>query len=119
MVRVMAKTTQAATMAVGVVIGTLMSATPVAASPPAPAPTTDQKQTLFIQYLTDHGVPFTSRPQALKLAQTTCAHLGSGSSTSLQDAVTAIQNSITMRPEQVQQFAGASRAVFCPDTKIS
>jgi hypothetical protein len=106
-------------VAVGAMGGALVVAVPSAASPPTPSPTVDQKQALFIQYLTDHGVPFTSKPRAISLAQSTCTILGSGSATRLQDAAAAIQNNISMRPEQVQQFAGAATAVFCPSVKIA
>lgn len=101
------------------VAGAVVVAAPVLAAPATPAPTVDQKQDLFMQYLTDHGVPFTSRAQALRLAQSTCSTLGSSSPTRVQDAASAIQNDISMRPEQMQLFAGAATTVFCPTVKIS
>jgi uncharacterized protein DUF732 len=116
---VMAKSTRGAGVAVGVIAAALVAIAPAAAAPATPSPTLDQKQALFMQYLTDHGIPFTSKQQALNLAQSTCATLGSGSPTRLQDAAAAIQNSVTMRTEQMQQFAGAARSVFCPDVKVS
>lgn len=114
----MAKTMRAGAVVVGVLAGALIAIAPAAADPP-PRPKIDQKQALFIQYLTDHGVPYTSVPKAVALARATCGILGTDSPTRIPDAVTAIQNSISMTPQQTQLFAGAADSVYCPDVKIS
>lgn len=119
MANVMATMGRVLTVACCAVAGALVASAPVLAAPATPAPTSDQKQDLFMQYLTDHGVPFTSRLQALRLAQSTCSTLRSSSPTRVQDAATAIQDDIEMRPEQMQLFAGAATTVFCPNVKIS
>ena len=120
--RVMAKATSilatTAGLALGMVATGLMTATVAGAAPP-PRPKTDQKQQVFIQYLVDHGVPYTSVPDAVSLAHSTCGILGTDSPTRIQDAATAIQHSVDMRPEQMQLFAGAATTVYCPSVKIS
>src|ERR1700712_5349814 len=98
MVGVMATATKFMAIAAGAAVGALVTVAPASAAPP-PRPKTDQKQALFIQYLVDHGVPYTSVPAAVDLAKSTCSILGSGSPTRVQDAATAIQNSVKMRPE--------------------
>lgn len=105
-------------MAIGLLATALMTATVAGAAPP-PRPKTDQKQQAFIQYLVDHGVPYTSVPDAVALAHSTCNILASDSPTRVQDAATAIQHSVNMRPEQMQLFAGAATTVYCSTVKIS
>ena len=114
----MANTARAIVAVAGIAVGALVVATPCAADPPA-RPKTDQKQVTFIDYLTKNGVPYVSVPKAVALAHSTCAILAATNSpTRIQDAATAIQNSISMRPEQMQTFAGAATTVYCPDVKV-
>ena len=120
--QVMAKATSILATTVGLTLGMvatgLVTATVAGAAPP-PRPKTDPKQQVFVQYLVDHGVPYTSVPDAVALAHSTCGILATDSSTRVQDAATAIQHSVDMRPEQMQLFAGAATAVYCPSVKIS
>jgi hypothetical protein len=102
----------------GVLAGVLITVAPASADPP-PRPKIDQKQALFIKYLTDNGVPFVSAPKAVALALSTCQILSTDSPTRVQDAATAIQNSISMRPEQMQSFAAAATGVYCSSVKLS
>lgn len=115
---VMAKTMRATGMVLGALAGALIAAAPATADPP-PRPQIDQKQAQFMKYLTDHGVPYTSAPDAVALAHTTCGILATDSPTRIQDAVTGIQNSISMRPKQIQLFASAAASSYCPDVKLS
>jgi hypothetical protein len=116
--RVMVKTGLAAAAA-GVVVSAQVAMAPAVAASPPPKPTTDPKQVLFVKYLVDHGVPYTSVPAAIKLAHTTCLILGTRSPTRIQDAATTIGDSVDMRPEQIQAFAAAAIGVYCPDVKLN
>jgi hypothetical protein len=117
MASVMAQSTRVVGVAVGMLAGVLVAAAPASADPP-PTPKVDQKQAVFMKYLTDHGLPYTSETKAVALAHTTCDILGTDSSTRVQDAATAIQNDIDMRPEQMQSFAAAALGVYCPSVKV-
>ena len=113
------KTTRLAGGAAVVVASVLVAMAPTAVAAPGTHASTDQMRAFFIKLLVDRGVPYTSADDAVKLAQSTCAILDSGSPTRIQDAATAIQDSVNMRQEQLQQFAGAAVRVYCPDVTIS
>jgi hypothetical protein len=122
------RTTRSAAMAAFVVASALLAATPAAhaapqnplpAPPPPPKLGPDPKQTLFFKELNDQGVPYTSAPDAIKMAQTTCQILGTGSPTKIQDAAQRLQDTGNMRPEQIHAFAFAAIGVFCPGVKLN
>jgi Protein of unknown function (DUF732) len=123
------RTTRPAAMAAFVVASALLAATPAAhaapqnplPAPPPPPPKLgpDPKQTLFFKELNDQGVPYTSAPDAIKMAQTTCQILGTGSPTKIQDAAQRLQDTGNMRPEQIHAFAFAAIGVFCPGVKLN
>jgi hypothetical protein len=87
--------------------------------PPPPKVGVDPKQTLFMKELNDHGVPYTSVPDAIKMAQTTCQILGTDSPTKVQDAAQRLQDSGKMRPEQIRAFAFAAIGAYCPGVKLN
>jgi Protein of unknown function (DUF732) len=93
----------------GAVAIAAMVATPLAA--PAYA---DQADDQFISLLNQHGVPYKSASDAIKLAQSVCITLRRQGSMPV-DALKQVVNKTGMDVKPAGVFIGVSALAYCPD----
>jgi hypothetical protein len=74
----------------------------------------DQTDDQFISMLNQHGVPYKSASDAIKLAQSVCMTLRRQGSTPT-DALKQVVNKASMDVKAASVFVGASALAYCPD----